>query len=691
MDGRRSVRVSAGNFGIIATGDNTTNIQTVLPPEALQPVASIAAPDRTVNLPPLPHRLVGRDGDLARLGRAPVEVVQGLAGIGKSALAAQHAKDQAGRSNPVWWINATSRADVELGLAALAGALQPGLATALSTSALADRATAWLAAHSGWLLVLDDVRALPDVGDLLRRVGATGGRVVVTSRTDLGWRRITPSVIALGPLSDDAARRLLARGGPVTGAAELCGALGNHPLALELVAAFLERVPLSPSVHRSLLATAGGATLSPVASAFRATLGQLDDNRLAGDILRIFAWYAEAIPFDLIERTIGQPQPAAEAIARLAAAGLVAVDKGRSTITVNPLLQSVVRDDRFLPKAVLCLSKVVPGSDEPDTWPQWRRLHPHIAALADRADPARDAPDLAGLLNVTGLYLIGQGAPATGLLRRARDAYLRAYGRGHADTLAAANNLALAHHGEGDLQVAIRLYEQTQDLTGPLEPVMVACANNLACAYEEAGRPGEAIRRLESIRDRWIAAHGDADRYSLILTTNLASAYRSNGDPGRAAALLRNLPSGAGSSRDAFHAVLESAKAELELDRPAAAVALLEPGLPGAVRLLGEAHPVGLDAAHTLGFAYVAAGRSADGIRLLESVLRRRTASLGPAHPDTLDTSHALGVALANSGALDRAIELLDAAATHAAATGHPDTALIRSDLEQLRRRAARS
>ncbi|WP_432967415.1 hypothetical protein [Dactylosporangium sp. CA-233914] len=697
--GRNTVQVSGDNVGIISMGASTTNNLTVLPREAMTPVAGIAAPGRTVNLPAFPRDLLGRDAESARLGGAPVQVVHGLGGVGKSALVARYAGDHLGRCNPVWWINAASRADVDLGLAGLAGALQPGLATAMHTGALAERAIAWLAAHSGWLLVLDDVRSRPDIAGLLNRLGAAGGRIVITSRFDLDWRQIAPSVIRLGPLSDAAAQQLLTRRRPAMnrdGATELCAALGNLPLALDLAAAFLERAPYSPRQYRSLLANGGGGTVKPIAAVWRATLDSLDDP-LAGEILRIFAWYAEHIPFGLVGDATGDPLPAAEAIARLVAANLVALSDDRTTVTVNPLLQSVVRHsgaERARDLAVTCLSHALPRSQEPSAWPKWRDVLPHVNALAERVEPAHDTAELADLLNPAGLYLLAQGGEAGGMLRRARDAYRRTRGRDHADTLAAANNVALAHHAAGDLSTAIGLYEEVAAQAGRdrLDRAAVACANNLACAYEEAGRPGEVIRRLEHTRDRWIAAHGAGDHYSLILTTNLASAYRSNGEPARAATLLQHVPTGTGWSSATFDALLERAKAQLDSGDPAAAIALLEPALGDARRRMGRDHPVGLDAEHTLGAAYLAHGRANDGIRLLESVLARRTASLGPADRRTLDTWHMLGVALANTGSADRAIQVLQAAATSAAVHGRqdPDAARIRADLDELRRRRAR-
>ncbi|MET8866002.1 tetratricopeptide repeat protein [Nonomuraea sp. NPDC004580] len=59
----------------------------------------------------------------------------------------------------------------------LAVALQPELTTALPLEALAERATAWLAARQGWLLVLDNVDEVADV------------RPAPSPRDPAGWAR----------------------------------------------------------------------------------------------------------------------------------------------------------------------------------------------------------------------------------------------------------------------------------------------------------------------------------------------------------------------------------------------------------------------------------------------------------------------------------------------------------------------
>jgi hypothetical protein len=123
---------------------------------------------------------VVRAADLARLELAlnvsgadvVVQAVHRLGGIGKSTLAARYAAAHRQDYSVIWWVTADSPAGIDTGLAALAIALQPALAGLLPLEALRERAAAWLASHSGWLMVLDNVTDPAHVKALLGRAPA---------------------------------------------------------------------------------------------------------------------------------------------------------------------------------------------------------------------------------------------------------------------------------------------------------------------------------------------------------------------------------------------------------------------------------------------------------------------------------------------------------------------------------------
>ncbi|MBF6250728.1 hypothetical protein IU443_17765 [Nocardia farcinica] len=171
-----------------------------------------------------------------------VAAVHGLGGVGKSSLAAYWAGTRDHGCAPIIWIRADSFTAVEQGLAAFATRLQPALAEALPVEELAERGLQWLASHTGWLLILDNVEHPADIAAV--RARARGGRVLITGRLSVPWQA-GATVICLDVLLPGEAEQLLTRLATATGprdldgATELCAALGYLPLAIEQAGAYL--------------------------------------------------------------------------------------------------------------------------------------------------------------------------------------------------------------------------------------------------------------------------------------------------------------------------------------------------------------------------------------------------------------------------------------------------------------------
>ena len=497
-----------------------------LPEQAFRPWAELAAPPGLANLPARPGLFVGRAGELARLdaalagpGGVVVQAVHGLGGIGKSTLAAYWAAAHASDYTLTWWITAATPADIDAGLAALAVALQPALSGVLPLEALREGAVQWLAARSGWLLILDNVTGPADVAPLLAR--APAGRYLITSRAT-GWHG-TAVPVRLDVLDPAEARALLT--GILTqdpprdldGTGELCAELGFLPLAIEQAGAYLAQAGATPREYLDLLArypaamyqaaAEGGDAARTIARIWHVTLDRLADDPLAGQVLRILAWYApDAIPRTLLDG-LADPPAVLRAIGRLAAYSMLTADAG--TLAVHRLVQAVTRTpspgdphrdpqaiDDARDQATGQLADALPDWQDPAGWPGWRILLPHIDALASHAPPDTDTQATAYLLNQAGLFLDGQGQPgrAAGYLQRALADRLRVLGADHPDTLASRNNLAYAYQAAGDLGRAIPLYEQTLAdsvrVLGADHPQTLASRNNLAYAYRGGGGPG---------------------------------------------------------------------------------------------------------------------------------------------------------------------------------------------------------
>ena len=341
---------------------------------------------------------------LASDNKVVIAAVHGLGGIGKSTLAARYATAQAGQHNPVWWITADTPAAIQAGLAALSTALQPELTQSVPLEVLAQRATGWLAAHHGWLLILDNVIHPDHIASLLARIKS--GRVLVTSRLGEGWHRLHAQTLRLDVLTQDQAIDLLTRIANSTatldGAAELVTELGCLPLAIEQAGAYLHQTRISPRSYLTQIVAQpaamydqtghGGDAERTVARIWRLTLDHLTTLPLAGYLLRVLAWYgAEAIPRTLLNG-IATPFEVTGALGSLAAYNMVTLDE--HTVTVHRLVQAVARtpaptDPHRTTRAVeqardqaatLLYEALTKDQRDLDTRIKWRALIPHIDA-----------------------------------------------------------------------------------------------------------------------------------------------------------------------------------------------------------------------------------------------------------------------------------------------------------------------
>ncbi|MFC9702261.1 tetratricopeptide repeat protein [Streptomyces sp. NPDC056943] len=539
--GDRSV-AAGGDIGWVHTGDRVT----ALPPEALGPVV---CPPGLVNVPRKAAHFVGRgeEGDL--LDReAETVVICGLGGVGKSSLAARWALRQAADRNPVWWITAESRADVDAGLAGLAAAMQPALIDVLPQEALRERALQWLSAHDGWLLVLDNVTDPGDVEGLLARTGGRG-RVVVTSRTTDAWygigRVLTLPVL---PAADavELFTRVATHAGPrdTTGAERLCETLGQLPLAVEIAAAYCGRTATPPLDYLAELGRSGGPgnAEEAVARTLRVTLDRLDaSDPYAGAILRLLAWFAP----DRIPALLLPPMPGLrQALGELAAHSMVTLHEDGS-VSVHRLVQAVARradpeDPHREPGLIaqarlvaeIALSQAVPlDTRNPAHWEAWRGLMPHVEAFLRYADPAEDGRPLLATLVAAGAYLSLNGLPevAVGMYERALIGSARLLGPDDPFTLgmrgALAECLAASGRPEEAIERAAEVVRSVTEVLGAEHRDTLLARGSLAQAHFQAGLIDEAIALQESVLVDLVRVLGARCRETLVMFVELSGMY----------------------------------------------------------------------------------------------------------------------------------------------------------------------
>ncbi|MFD5096572.1 FxSxx-COOH system tetratricopeptide repeat protein [Amycolatopsis thailandensis] len=672
---------------------------------------------------------VGRTAELDRLertakavGRVAVVAVHGLGGIGKSSLAARFAELRSADYSAVWWVTADSAPAIDEGLAELAVALSPQAAQ-LPWEQRIEQAVNWLAGHSGWLLVLDNLTDLAHASGLLERVRT--GTIIVTSRRGTGWRDV--STVSLDVLEPDEAVELLERtvraewpDAVPAGAVELCAELGWLPLAVEQAAAYLAQNRMTPARYLGLLARSPARMFAwtaeaedaerAVARVWHVTLDRLADTPLAAKVLRRLAWHApERVPRALLADAADEPE-LSEALGRLAAYSMITL--GAETIEVHRLVQAVTRTpdpadpyrrpediDHAREATAAALAKALDAADPrlPDYWPVFQAVLPHGRALLEHTDV--DTGPLCHLANSLGLYVLGQGDPAAAiaLAGRASNGCERLYGIDDPVTLQARSNEASAYQAAGDLTRAIALFEATLEdcerALGSAHPDTLSYRNNLAAACHAAGDLTRAISLLEETltgRERLLGKeHPD----TLLSRNNLAMAYEAAGEVERAIGLHEVTLADRARVLGADHpetllyrnnlAYLHWSKGDVKR-----AVTLFETTLEDRERVLGADHPNTLISRANLAGACEAAGDLTRAVELQERTLADRERVLGPDHPDTLKSGNNLAGAYESAGDPARAIELYEstlAARERVFGHDHQDTLNTRNDLAYAR------
>ncbi|MFC8529252.1 FxSxx-COOH system tetratricopeptide repeat protein [Nocardia sp. NPDC057227] len=724
--GSVAVNAAGGHVGAIQTGANSVIVN--MPPETLRPAAQVDAPPGIDNLPVVPGRFVGREHELDRLdtllssdaGQVVVSAVHGLGGIGKSSLVAYWAATRPHGHSPILWITADTAPALEQGLAKFAAALQSGLARDLSVEDLTERALQWLASHTGWLLILDNVNDPRDITAVLAR--ALTGRVIVTSRLATGWAP-GASTLRVDVLEPEESLRLLI--GIITadgsrncdGGTELCQELGHLPLAVEQAGAYLAQNRfITPREYLHMFAQyptqmyeQGSVGIGPqrtIARIWRITLDQVATTTpAAADLLHSLAWYApDDIPLSLCQG-LADPLTLGAALGTLAAYGLITPDPDSGTLSIHRLVQAVNRSsdptdphrtseaiERARTRATTTLRAALPDRQDPFTWPVWRALLPHIDAFATHTGPDITSTEI---LNLTALFLNDQGVSgrAIALHERTLADSERILGVDHPETLSSRNDLANAYQTVGRDEEAVALHERTladrERVLGVDHPETLISRNDLANAYQTVGRDEEAVALHERTLADSERVLGDDHPATLSSRNNFANAYRVVGRVGEAIALhertLADRERILGVDHpDTLTSRNNLANAYQTVGRDEEAVALHERTLADRERVLGVDHPETLGSRNNLANAYQTVGRDEEAVALHERTLADSERVLGDDHPATLSSRNNFANAYRVVGRVGEAIALHErtlADRERILGVDHPDTLTSRNNL----------
>jgi hypothetical protein len=362
-----------------------------------------------------------------RAGRPVVlQAADDTAGLGVTTAMIEYAHRNRDQYDIAWWITAEDPPLVSDQMAQLAQAL--GLAAPTDT---AEQATARvleaLRRRDRWLLIFDDAAS---ARQLVRFLPPGPGHIIVGS-PDPEWRA-QGTVVSVQRFTRAESIELLQTRLPALQADEadqLAAALEDLPLALDLAAATVSGTEMSVDTYLHLISlhrTDGATQPTPSVPACSVALDRLSvDDPPASALLTIAAWLGrQPIPPSLLTRhadqlpaPLAQPARSPAQLADLAATlhrrGLARVKSNSVQLHRTPADQLLARtvDDRpdqstWAAWAVRLLHAAMPTQlHDPNGWPMWRQLLPHVLTATDPTHHLDDVPIEVG-------WLLNQ-APAT--------------------------------------------------------------------------------------------------------------------------------------------------------------------------------------------------------------------------------------------------------------------------------------
>ncbi|ADP79365.1 FxSxx-COOH system tetratricopeptide repeat protein [Pseudofrankia inefficax] len=582
-----------------------------------------------------------------RLGQGrsvAVCVLVGARGVGKSSLAAAHARRAAEHGwSVVAWFDARDSAGLLVAFSLLAEQL--GVALDKEPEASAHAALDWLRATRQRCLLVFDNAVDPDA--VRRWIPATGNvRVIITTNeTDFAVLS-TAAPIEVEVFTSVQAVAYLDRrtGGGVEGAAELAEDLGRLPLALAQAAPTIiddvhegrsyagYRARMASVPLRELLGPVrGDAYPLGYAQAVMLAVERVEQEMAAvGPVRRVLDIVAllagDAIPLDLVRATgvEGDAEAVDQVLRRLESISLLN-RVGTGAVGMHHLTQLVLlgRGRRLstlggsLRDLVAALEATAPATE--DAWPRRALIGQRARQLTHLLGHSE-----AGLASAPDLHerLLRVQAHGLELLNEVSD---------HA--------LVLAHGTE----VVARL----ADVAGTDDPAVLSARQHLGEAYRRSWREPEAAALLEQVLDARVRVSGPDHPDTVATRAALAGAYLLTGQLARA--------------EDLFSEVVRARHAAL-----------------------GTRHRQALAARNDLATVKAARGDLASAIEILDEVYRDRVAALGKDDSDTIDTRLSLMSVSLRAGEIDRATVLAEqvvADRRRVRGVDHPETLAARRNL----------
>jgi MinD-like ATPase involved in chromosome partitioning or flagellar assembly/tetratricopeptide (TPR) repeat protein len=604
----------------------------------------------------------------------------GTAGVGKTSEALEYAYRFQNDYDLVAWIDCQRAAEIDHQVADLASRLSEGFGVAVpATPTVQERARLVLDVLSDgvtiphWLVIYDNAENIQAVRDYLP---SSGGQVLITSKNQ-GWADQAARSITVDIFDREESIAHLRRVVPAMTrdeAGKLANVLGNLPVAVTMVAAFLRDTFYPVADYLEALAKNPARALQGVdprhdyppgvLAAWDLSLAELRTrSQAAARLIEICSVLAPNVALPLVygrpmaellepyDPALSEPLVMAGVILEASRLNLLKRDSSTNEIQVHEMLQSAVQSQMSAEKLaetradaqrLLLRSRPRRDVDDPATWSRYRLLWPHMDPAGVLSSPDDKVRQLI-VDRIRYIYVLADYKRGVVEADEAAAQWEEMLAVATDETAARALRtqlLQLRYNLANILRALSRfeearaiddkvLAEQTQ-LLGQDHPHTLLTALGLAADYRALGRYPEALR-LDSVTYPACARQfGEGHQRTLHAGNNLAVSYRITGNVYQALRLdeenLRRFTTTLGEQDPrTLLAARNVVRDRLEEGTYDAAVTEAGAVYWKCVEQLGGDSPAALDAQVLLGIALRSAGRAEEAADQFDEARRRLT------------------------------------------------------------------